>query len=153
MVLNRRSERLHPLGWSHMVKQQIKKYEMLEVQFSTLSRKHFPKYPADLEIKAGMVFEACHPIFPGLIVAARVTKRLNYGHFEANLEANRGDVHTQFVFHITSDYILPCGFAASHNIPLETPFGEDPENFCWNTYCRQLGVVPLQLSKLPPVNT
>ncbi|CAL8104107.1 unnamed protein product [Orchesella dallaii] len=147
---NMNSELVHPLGWSHCVGQSLKRFPKSMYTFKRISKNSFPKYPSDLKIKVDMVFELRHPCNPYKMVAGRVYKKLNFGYFVAKIETNDSDDQQTFVFHVTSDYILPCGFCSRHNIPLAVPEGEDEECFNWSTYCKINDVQPLGLEKVYP---
>ncbi|ODN06363.1 MBT domain-containing protein 1 [Orchesella cincta] len=147
---NMNSELVHPLGWSHCVGQNLKACPKSMYTFKSLSKNSFPKYPSDLKIKVDMVFELRHPCIPYKVVTASVYKKLHFGYFVAKIDSNDPDDAGTFVFHVTSDYILPCGFCKEHNIPLEVPSGEDDSCFNWHTYCKVNDLTPLGLEKVYP---
>ncbi|CAL8085015.1 unnamed protein product [Orchesella dallaii] len=97
-----------------------------------------------------MVFELRHPCNPYKMVTGRVYKKLNFGYFVAKIETNDPNDQQTFVFHVTSDYILPWGFCSKHNIPLAVPKGENEECFNWSTYCKVNDLLPLGLEKVHP---
>lgn len=44
-----------------------------------------------------------------------------------------------FCYHMSSPYIFPAGFCASHNITLSAPKGWDSSSFHWGEYLRSTG--------------
>lgn len=98
-----------------------------------------------------MVFEAIHPIELNLIVAATVKEALNYGYFMAHISTNKDIEDLDFCFHITSNWVLPTGFAERNGIQLTVPCDESEENFSWDAYCAKKQAIRLDLSSLYPV--
>lgn len=101
------------------------------------------------------MLEARHPLKPYLICAATVSQVLKYGYFIAEFRTTQKehDNPITFLFHVTSPYILPCGFCKEHNIPLVPPHGEDRDTFHWNEHLEKRVAEAASLHLIPPVST
>lgn len=111
-----------------------------------------PFVPEEMYFRKNMVFEVIHPLHLDRIASGCVEKVYKYGYFMARIECNAPLIHTmRFIFHISSPWIMPCGFCAKHGIDLVVPRGEREQGFNWDTYCSIKGMKKLDLSSLPPV--
>jgi hypothetical protein len=110
-----------------------------------------PPYPPEIRIKKRMVFEVIHPLSVHSLAVASVQSVLEFGYFMARVEPDSPLIPISFCLHITSPCIVPCGFAAKHDLPLILPRGTKKESFNWNTYLQSNGLTQLDLSPLPPV--
>lgn len=109
-----------------------------DIIFPTLRKKDFPPVPSTVRIQLGMVFEVRHPFYPSLIVPGIVKKKLRHGYFVAQIETNYQQHFAEFVFHATSDYLLPCDFSSTHNLEFEVPRGEEEDGtFSWEEFCEK----------------
>jgi len=124
------------LGFSHSIGQELYCGNHNPGDFKiTLPPEAFLPYDRHLDIRKGMYMEARHPLFLQLIGVAYVKKVLKHGYFIACFEpVKQCCVFTEFCFHISSPYILPCGFCASNGVEFTVPLGEDSEQFSWPTY-------------------
>jgi hypothetical protein len=110
-----------------------------------------PPYPPEMRIKKRMVFEVVHPVHVHTMAVASIVNVLDYGYFEARIEPDPPGVPLTFCLHITSPWIVPCGFAGKHDLPLILPRGTNKESFNWDSYLQTPGVKYLDLSPLPAV--
>lgn len=98
-----------------------------------------------------MVFEVIHPFNLDRIAAGKIEQVYKFGYFLATITCNKPLTESmQFVFHISSPWLLPCGFCAENGIELAVPSGESKATFNWKNYCSKKKAVRLDLSSLLP---
>lgn len=137
------SDLIHRWGWSQSVGVDLEGVPPGTCTISkAVTKRMGPKIPSHLKIQCGMVFEVRHPFFLYKFAVGVVQRKLRHGYFVAKIETNERSDYAEFIFHVTSDYILPCGFCEKHNLDLDKPLGED-ETFSWTQYFSKYHVQPL----------
>ena len=109
-----------------------------------------------ITIEEGMFFEMINPIRLNEIAVGKVTKVLEKGYFKCKIESTLHELdlkeflkgENEFLFHITSNYIFPCGTCAEYDQDICAPAsvendGED--KFSWELYFNATGHKALPL--------
>lgn len=151
---NVNSDSVRPLGWGRAVGIPISNvpkntiFPLLPLEGWLLP----PYYPNTFVLQKRMAFEVIHPFHIHRIATGYVEEVYKHGYFLALIECNPPLLSKmQFVFHVTSPWLLPCGFSAQNGIELAVPSGEKENNFSWTTFCTKNKMQLLDLSKLGPV--
>ncbi|XP_046666398.1 LOW QUALITY PROTEIN: polycomb protein Sfmbt-like [Homalodisca vitripennis] len=150
---------IHPVGWARRVGQTIDappayidrcvkglrdKDDATEDLFPLPD--HIPFAPSQC-FQEGMKLEAVDPLNLSAICVATVMKVLNEGYIMIRVdsyeEMNGSD---WFCYHMSSPYIFPAGFCASHGIPLSGPKGWENTTFEWGEYLRTTGCIAAPLN-------
>jgi len=102
-----------------------------------------PSTPYDAEyenlgLQPGMKLEAIDPLNLSAICAATIKKVLRRGYIMIRVDCYEDDDSGDdwFCYHISSPYVLPCGFCAENSVILTPPFGYDKLTFRWDDYLR-----------------
>ncbi|CAL8079714.1 unnamed protein product [Orchesella dallaii] len=143
------SDLVHPMGWAKTVGHKIdggKGYKPAVLPPTALERKY-----EQVNLEEGMMLEARNPLNPGAIGVGRIMKVLKFGYVMVRLEDNVITSGKQengwHCYHITSPYVLPCGFCEEHGIPLTPPKDwKEEDDFHWESYliATEARVAPLE---------
>ena len=141
------SEFIKPEGWSITVGGKIN----APAQYSPpLLKEDLLDIDTGVVIEEGMLFEMINPIRLNEIAVGKVTKVLQKGYFKCRIESVLHEVDLQeflkgeneFLFHITSNYIFPCGTCAEYGQRICAPASvenDGEEKFSWELFFAATG--------------